>query len=94
MSAPITTASETDRTASPDSAGRLVLVLTLLEVALLALAGRLWLSMGLGLKVCAVCFYQWTFILAVVAVSAGRPFINHESGRQVGRTICLQSRTI
>ena len=39
-----------------------------LVVALAALAGSLWLSVGLGLKACPLCFYQRTFVMAVVAV--------------------------
>jgi Disulfide bond formation protein DsbB len=37
-------------------------------VALLALAGSLWLSVGMGLKACPLCFYQRTFVMGVVAV--------------------------
>jgi hypothetical protein len=39
-----------------------------LVVALLALAGSLWLSMGMKLKACPFCFYQRTFVMGVVAV--------------------------
>src|SRR5260370_8662109 len=39
-----------------------------LLVALIALAGSLWLSMGMGLKACPLCFYQRTFVMAPVAV--------------------------
>jgi disulfide bond formation protein DsbB len=39
-----------------------------LLVALVALAGSLWLSIGMGLKACPLCFYQRTFIMGVVAV--------------------------
>jgi disulfide bond formation protein DsbB len=44
------------------------LVLPPLLVALLALAGSLWLSLGMGLKACPLCFYQRTFVMGVVAV--------------------------
>jgi disulfide bond formation protein DsbB len=37
-------------------------------VALLALIGSLWLSVGMGLKACPLCFYQRTFVMGVVAV--------------------------
>jgi disulfide bond formation protein DsbB len=37
-------------------------------VAVLALAGSLWLSMGMALKACPLCFYQRTFVMGVVAV--------------------------
>jgi len=37
-------------------------------VALAALAGSLYLSMGMGLKACPLCLYQRTFVMGVVAV--------------------------
>jgi disulfide bond formation protein DsbB len=37
-------------------------------VALVALAGSLWLSIGMKLKACPLCFYQRTFVMGVVAV--------------------------
>lgn len=46
----------------------LSLVLPSLLVALVALAGSLWLSIGMGLKACPLCFYQRTFVMGVVAV--------------------------
>jgi disulfide bond formation protein DsbB len=39
-----------------------------LLVAFMALAGSLWLSIGMGLKACPLCFYQRTFVMGVVAV--------------------------
>jgi disulfide bond formation protein DsbB len=36
--------------------------------AVAALAGSLALSYGLGLKACALCFYQRTFVMSLVAV--------------------------
>lgn len=39
-----------------------------LLTALAALAGSLWLSIGMGLKACPLCFYQRTFVMGVVAV--------------------------
>ncbi len=39
-----------------------------LAVALSALAGSLFLSLGLGLKACPLCLYQRTFVMGVVAV--------------------------
>jgi disulfide bond formation protein DsbB len=39
-----------------------------LLVAVLALAGSLWLSLGLGLKACPLCLYQRGFVMGVVAV--------------------------
>jgi disulfide bond formation protein DsbB len=37
-------------------------------VSLAALAGSLYLSIGMGLKACPLCLYQRTFVMAVVAV--------------------------
>lgn len=39
-----------------------------LAVAVLALAGSLHLSIGLGLKACPLCLYQRTFVMGIVAV--------------------------
>src|SRR6516162_2917821 len=39
-----------------------------LLVALVALAGSLWLNIGMQLKACPFCFYQRTFVMGVVAV--------------------------
>src|SRR5258708_5578102 len=46
----------------------LSLVWPSLLVALLALAGSLWLSIGMKLKACPLWFYQRTFVMGVVAV--------------------------
>jgi disulfide bond formation protein DsbB len=37
-------------------------------VALVALAGSLWLSIGMHLKACPLCYYQRTFVMAAVGV--------------------------
>jgi disulfide bond formation protein DsbB len=39
-----------------------------LLLALLALAGSLWLSIGMKLEACSLCLYQRTFVMGVVAV--------------------------
>jgi disulfide bond formation protein DsbB len=39
-----------------------------LLVAVLALGGSLFLSLGMGLKACPLCFYQRTFAMSLVAV--------------------------
>jgi disulfide bond formation protein DsbB len=39
-----------------------------LLVAVLTVAGSLWLSLGMGLKACPLCLYQRTFAMAAVAV--------------------------
>jgi hypothetical protein len=66
----ITTATPDDLSRTPAAAKTTpvsVVCLPLL-VALLALAGSLWLSVGMGLKACPLCFYQRTFAMGVVAV--------------------------
>src|SRR5919199_714734 len=39
-----------------------------LAVALAGLAGSLFLSLGMGLKACPLCFYQRAFMMSLVAV--------------------------
>lgn len=39
-----------------------------LVVALLAVAGTLWLSLGMGLKACPLCYYQRAFVMGAAAV--------------------------
>ena len=39
-----------------------------LGIAIVALGGSLWLSIGMGLKACPLCFYQRTFVMSIVAV--------------------------
>ena len=39
-----------------------------LLLAVLALAGSLWLSIGMKLKACPLCLYQRAFVMGVVAV--------------------------
>jgi disulfide bond formation protein DsbB len=46
----------------------MTLILAPLLVALVALAGSLWLSIGMKLRACPFCFYQRTFVMSVVAV--------------------------
>jgi disulfide bond formation protein DsbB len=41
-----------------------------LLAALVALVGSLWLSVGMHLKACPLCFYQRTFVMGVGAVLA------------------------
>ncbi len=36
--------------------------------SIIVLAGSLWLSMGMNLKACPLCFYQRTFAMGIVAV--------------------------
>jgi hypothetical protein len=44
-------------------------------VALAALAGSLYLSIGMGLKACPLCYYQRTFVMGVVAILVAGLFI-------------------
>ena len=39
-----------------------------LTVAAAAVAGSLWLSLGMGLSACPLCYYQRTFAMAIVGV--------------------------
>jgi disulfide bond formation protein DsbB len=41
-----------------------------LVLALVASAGSVWLSLGLGLKACPLCFYQRSFVFGAVGVLA------------------------
>jgi hypothetical protein len=68
MSTSTATGHELSRPSPSPSATPLSLVWPPLLVALLALAGSLWLSVGMGLKACPLCFYQRTFVMGVVAV--------------------------
>lgn len=43
--------------------GRGIVVLSLL-IALVGAAASLWLSLGMGLKACPLCFYQRSFVIA------------------------------
>jgi disulfide bond formation protein DsbB len=59
-----------------------------LLVALLAAAGSLWLSVGMGLKACPLCFYQRTFVMGVVAV-LGIGLLTGPGHRQVLNLLAL-----
>jgi disulfide bond formation protein DsbB len=59
---------EPNRASSSRDSAPLSLVWPSLLVALLTLAGSLWLSIGMKLKACPLCFYQRTFVMGVVAV--------------------------
>lgn len=39
-----------------------------LIVALVAVGGTLWLSLGMGLKACPLCYYQRSFVMGAAAV--------------------------
>ncbi len=62
---------ESDQEANRNSSLAIVpasLVWSSLLVALLATLGSLWLSVGMGLKACPLCFYQRTFVMSVLGV--------------------------
>src|SRR5262245_66543427 len=58
---------ESDTNANPAALADVAVYSSLL-VAVVALAGSLWLSVGMKLKACPLCFYQRTFVMGVVAV--------------------------
>jgi disulfide bond formation protein DsbB len=68
MSISTVTDNEVSRTSTSSHTAPMSAVSLPLLVALVALAGSLWLSVGMGLKACALCFYQRTFVMGVVAV--------------------------
>lgn len=59
-----------------------------LLVALGALAGSLWLSVGMGLKACPLCLYQRTFVMGIVAV-LGIGVLTRERHRPVLNLLAL-----
>jgi hypothetical protein len=67
MSVSTTSEPEVSRTSSPVIVPAIVVWLPFV-VALAVLLGSLWLSVGMGLKACPLCFYQRTFVMGVVAV--------------------------
>jgi disulfide bond formation protein DsbB len=64
----LSTTADKERVSSFSAMATSSLVWPALLVALAALGGSLWLSMGMGLRACALCFYQRTFVMGVVAV--------------------------
>jgi disulfide bond formation protein DsbB len=68
MSALMTPDHEPSRAPASPSTATATLVWAALLVALVALAGSLWLSIGMKLKACPLCVYQRTFVMGVVAV--------------------------
>lgn len=68
MSIPTATANDVSRTSPSTRTAPVSAVCLPLLVALVALAGSLWLSVGMGLKACPLCFYQRTFVMGIVSV--------------------------
>lgn len=66
----------TDSTSSEHSIGNsstkraLLFQSTAIQLAVVGTAGSVFLSMGLGLKACPLCFYQRSFVMAALAVLA------------------------
>jgi hypothetical protein len=68
MSLPAASNRELSRATTPSGPTPASLVWAPLLAALVALAGSLWLSVGMRLKACPLCFYQRTFVMGVVAI--------------------------
>jgi disulfide bond formation protein DsbB len=66
----ITAADSSATRAAPEARTSLVRAWAALAVACAGLAGSLWLSWGLALKPCPLCFYQRAFVMGAVAVLA------------------------
>jgi len=73
--------------AGPPRAGASRLTVLACAAALMTLAGSLWLSIGMDLKACPLCFYQRTFVMAIVAVMV----IGLLSSRKVAGALTLLS---
>ncbi len=58
-----------------------------IAIAVIGTVGSVYLSMGLGLKACPLCFYQRSFVMAVLAVLALGRFLE----RSRPGLICLLS---
>lgn len=71
MSTTTLAAASTEMTVDSNSR-RPTSIWTVLAVALslVALAGSLWLSLGMNLRPCPLCYYQRTFVMGVVGVLA------------------------
>jgi disulfide bond formation protein DsbB len=56
----------TPASSSPDSASRFAAAAALLSIV--TAAGSVWLSVGMKLKACPLCFYQRSFVMAVAGI--------------------------
>lgn len=68
MSASTASEQELNRPSPSEVTVPLSVVVAPLLVTVVALTGSLWLSIGMSLKACPLCFYQRTFVMGVVAV--------------------------
>src|SRR5262245_23655987 len=60
-------------------------------VALVGVAGSLYLSMGMGLKGCPLCFYQRSFSMAAFGALALAACARGSEARSLGAVIALLS---
>jgi hypothetical protein len=88
MSAPTASEHERSRPSPPETTVPVSLILAPFLVALIALVGSLWLSIGMSLKACPLCFYQRTFVMGVVAV-LGIGLLTGERHRSVLNLLAL-----
>src|SRR6266704_5012252 len=85
MTSPATAASApTDNRSSERRAALSLWLLASLLVASAAVAGSLYLSLGMGLKACPLCFYQRAFAMSLLAVLAVGLFVRSESPGWLG----------
>lgn len=91
----VSTASEPElsRTAASATTVSASLVWLSFLVALAALLGSLWLSIGMGLKACPLCLYQRTFVMGVAAVLGVGFLIGPQQACQRQVALRLSSRS-
>jgi disulfide bond formation protein DsbB len=82
MSSPTADSATTGVAPAPGTAGGWAWAA--LVVAVAGLAGSLYLSLGMGLKACPLCFYQRTFAMSLVAVLAIGLLARAGSPRRLG----------
>ncbi len=76
--------SQAEQTAGHDSLPHGLWIWAAFLVSLAALAGSLGLSLALGLKACPLCFYQRTFVMALVGVLSIGLLTGMASGGRLG----------
>jgi disulfide bond formation protein DsbB len=72
-----------------ESSGATRAELVALAVALVAAGGSIYLSVGMGLRACPLCFYQRTFVMAVVGVLAIGLIVRNSLKPGVLGVLCL-----
>lgn len=88
MSASTASEQELNRPSPSEATVPVSVVVAPLLVAVVALVGSLWLSIGMSLKACPLCFYQRTFVMGVVAV-LGIGLLTGERHRSVLNLLAL-----